>query len=94
MNHASINWIVDAESMTVIVLIVVGVLAKGIRNLSKRLSKSHLILETDSLTLNWQTQQHSSQQESQQQEQQGVDEDGGSNDDNGRIPPTNQRPQF
>lgn len=94
MNHASINSIVDAESMTVIALIVVGVLAKGIRNLSKRLSKSHLILETDSLTLNWQTQQRSSQQESQQQEQQGDDEDGGSNDDNGRIPSTNQRPQF
>jgi len=94
MNHASINSIVDAESMTVIALIVVGVLVKAIRNLSKRLSKSHLILETDSLTLNWQTQQHSSQQESQQQEQQGEDENGRSNDDNGRIPPTNQRPQF
>jgi len=94
MNHASINSIVDAESMTVIALIVVGVLVKAIRNLSKRLSKSHLILETDSLTLNWQTQQHLSQQESQQQEQQGEDENGRSNDDNGRIPPTNQRPQF
>jgi len=94
MNHASINSIVDAESMTVIALIVVAALAKGIRNLSKRLSKSHLILETDSLTLNWQTQQHSLQQESQQQDQQGDDEDGGSNDDDGRIPSTNQRPQF
>jgi len=94
MNHASINSIVDAESMTVIALIIVAALAKGIRNLSKRLSKSHLILETDSLTLNWQTQQHSLQQESQQQDQQGDDEDGGSNDDDGRIPSTNQRPQF
>ena len=94
MNHASINSIVDAESMTVIALILVGVLAKGIKNLSKRLSKSRLILETDSLTLNWQTQQHSLQQESQQQEQQGDDENGRSDDDNGRISPTNQRPQF
>lgn len=94
MNHASINWIVDAESMTVIVLIVVGVLAKGIRNLSKRLSKSHLILETDSLTLNWQIQQPLSQQELQQQEQQGVDEDGRSKNDNGRIPKSPKRPQF
>ena len=94
MNHASINSIVDAESMTVIALIVVGVLAKGIRNLSKRLSKSHLILETDSLTLNWQTQQPYSQQELQQQEQQGEDEDDRSTDDDGRISATNQRPQF
>ncbi len=94
MNHASINSIVDAESMTVIALILVGVLAKGIKNLSKRLSKSRLILETDSLTLNWQTQQHSSQQELQQQEQQGDDEDGRSDDDDGRIPAVNQRPQF
>ena len=94
MNHVSINSIVDAENMTVIALIVLGVLAKGIRNLSKRLSKSHLILETDSLTLNWQTQQHCSQQESQQQEQQGDDEDDRSTDDDGRISATNQRPQF
>jgi hypothetical protein len=94
MNHASINWIVDAESMTVIALIVVGVLVKGIRNLSKRLSKSHLILETDSLTLNWQTQQHLSQQESQPQEQQGVDENGRSTNDDGRISQSPKRPQF
>ncbi len=94
MNHASINWIVDAESMTVIALILVGAVVKAIRNLSKRLSKSQLILETDSLTLNWQTQPRSLQQESQQQEQQGDDEYGRSDDDDGRIPPTNQRPQF
>ena len=94
MNHASINSIVGVESMTGIALIVVAVLVKGIRNLSKRLSQSRLTLETDSLTLNWQTQQHLLQQESQQQEQQGDDEDGGSNDDDGRIPPINQRPQF
>ena len=94
MNHASINSIVDAESMTVIALIVVGVLAKGIRNLSKRLSKSHLTLETDSLTLNWQTRQHSLRQESQPQEQQGEDEYDRSTDDDGRISATDQRPQF
>ena len=94
MGDAWINSIVHAESMTVIALILVGAAVKAIRNLSKRLSKSRLILETDSLTLNWQTQQHSSQQESQQHEQQGDDEDGRSDDDNGRIPPTNQRPQF
>jgi hypothetical protein len=94
MDHVLTNSTVHAESMTVIVLIVVGVLAKAMKNLSKRLSKSRLILETDSLTLNWQTQQHSLQQESQQQEQQGDDENGRSDDDNGRISPTNQRPQF
>ncbi len=94
MNPASINSIVGVESMTGIALIVVAVLVKVIRNLLKRLSKSRLILETDSLTLNWQTQQHSLQQESQQQEQQGDDENGRSDDDNGRISPTNQRPQF
>jgi hypothetical protein len=94
MNHASINSIVGVESMTGIALIVVVVLVKGIRNLSKRLSKSQLILETDSLTLNWQTQHHSLRQESQPQEQQGDDENGRSDDDDGRIPSTNQRPQF
>ena len=88
MNHASINSIVDAESMTVTALILVGVLAKAIRNLSKRLSKSRLILETDSLTLNWQTQRPLSPQELQPQEQQGDDEDGRSDDDDGRIPAT------
>lgn len=94
MNHASINSIVDAESMTVIALIVVGVLAKAIRNLSKRLSKSQLTLETDSLTLSWQTPPPSLPPELPQQEQQGDDEDGRSTDDDGRIPSTNQRPQF
>jgi len=94
MNHALTNWIAHVEIMTGIVLIFVAALVKGIRNLSKRLSKSRLILETDSLTLNWQTQQPSLPQESQQQEQQGEDEDGRSNDDDGRIPPTDQRPQF
>ena len=94
MNDVWINSIVHAESMTVIVLILLVALAKAIRNLSKRLSLSRLTLETGSSTLNLQIQPHSSQQESQQQEQQGVDEDGRSTDDDGRIPPTNQRPQF
>lgn len=94
MNHASINSTVGVESMTGIALIVVVVLVKAIRNLSKRLYRSRLTLETDSLTLNWQTQQHSLLQESQQQEQQGDDDHGNSNDDNGRIPESSQRPQF
>ena len=68
MNPASINSIVGVESMTGIALIVVAVLVKVIRNLLKRLSKSRLILETDSLTLNWQTQQHSLQQEKEELE--------------------------
>jgi len=94
MNHAEINSIVPAESMTVIVLILVAAAAKGIRNLSKRLSLSRLTLETVSSTLHLQIQPHLSQQELLQQEQQGVDEDGNSNDDNGRIPSTSERPQF
>lgn len=94
MDHVLTNLTAHAETMTVIALILVGAVVKAIRNLSKRLSKSRLILETDSLTLNWQTQQHSLQQELQQQDQQGDDEDGRSDNDNGRIPPTNQRPQF
>jgi len=94
MNHASINSIVGAESMTGIALIVVAVLVKAIRNLSKRLSKSQLTLETDSLTLSWQTQPPLSPQELQRQEQQGDDKNGRSNNDNGRIPSTDQRPQF
>jgi len=94
MNHVLTNSTVPAESMTVIALILVGVLVKAMRILSKRLSKSRLILETDSLTLNWQTKQDSLPQESQRQEQQGDDDDDRSTDDNGRIPSTNQRPQF
>jgi len=94
MNHVLTNWTVHAEIMTAIVLILVGAVVKAIRILSRRLSKSRLILETDSLTLNWQTKQHSSQQESQQQEQQGEDDHGNSDNDNGRIPTTLERPQF
>jgi len=94
MNHVLTNLTAHVESMIVIVLILVGALAKAMRLLSKRLSKSRLILETDSLTLNWQTKQHSLPQELPQQEQQGDDKDGNSNNDNGRIPSTLERPQF
>mgnify|MGYP006443661079 CR=1 FL=1 len=94
MNHVLTNLTAHVESMIVIVLILVGALAKAMRILSKRLSKSRLILETDSLTLNWQTKQHSLQQELPQQEQQGEDEDGNSNDDDGRIPTTLERTHF
>ena len=92
MNHAEISSIVPAESMTVIVLILLAAVAKAIRSLSKRLSLSRLTLETDSSTLSLQIQPHSSQQELLQQEQQGVDDHGNSNDDNGRIPSTSERP--
>jgi len=94
MNPASINSIVPAESMTVIVLILVGAAVKGIRHLFKRRFPSHLTLQTDSFDLHLQTKQLSSQQESQQLEQPGVDENGRCNNDNGRIPSTDQRPQF
>lgn len=94
MDHVLTNSTVHAETMIVIALILVGAVVKAIRNLSKRLLKSRLILKTDSLTLSYQTPPISLQQELPQQDQQGVDEDGRSNDDDGRIPPTNQRPQF
>ena len=94
MNHVLTNLTAHVESMIVIVLILVGALVKAMRILSKRLSRSRLILETDSLTLNWQTKQHSLPQELPQQEQQGDDKDGNSNNDNGRIPSTLERPQF
>jgi len=94
MGHVLTNWTVPVEIMTMTVLIVVGVLVKAIRNLSKRLLRSQIILETDSLTLSYQTPPSSLQQELRQQEQQGVDENGNSDDDNGRIPQSPQRPQF
>ena len=94
MNHASINSIVHAESMTVIVLILLAAAVKGIRHLSKRLSLSRLTLQTDSSTLHLQIKPHSLQQELQQQEPQGDDNDGNSNNDDGRIPSTLERPQF
>jgi len=95
MNHVLTNSTVPAESMTVIVLILTGVLAKAIQHLSKRLSQYRLTLQTDSFDLHLQTKQHLLQQGSQQQEQQeGDDGDGRSENDDGRIPRTNQRPQF
>jgi len=94
MNPASINSIVPAESMTVIVLILVGAVVKAIRSLSKRLSLSRLTLQTDSSTLHLQIKPHLSQLESQQLEQQGVDEHGNSNDDDGRIPSADKRPKL
>lgn len=94
MDHVLTNLIVPVEIMTMTVLIVVGVLVKAIRNLSKRLLRSQVILETDSLTLSYQTPPYSLQQELRQQEQQGADEDGNSNNDNGRISKSPERPQF
>lgn len=94
MNHASINWIAHAESMTVIVLILVAAAVKAMRNLLKRRFPSHLTLQTDSFGLHLQTKQHLSQQELALQQQQGDDENGRSTDDDGRIPPTNQRSHF
>ena len=94
MNPASINSIVPAESMTVIVLILVGAAVKAIRSLSKRLSLSRLTLQTDSSTLHLQIKPHSLQLESQQLEQPGDDENDRSTNDNGRIPSANQRPKL
>ena len=94
MNLASINSTVPAESMTVIVLILLGAAVKAIRHLSKRHFPSHLTLQTDSFDLHLQTKQHLSQQELLQQEQQGDDEDGRSTDDDGRIPAVTERTHF
>ena len=94
MSDAWINSIVHAESMTVIVLILVAAVVKAMRNWLRRLSLSRLTLETDSSTLHLQIQPHLSQQESQQHQQQGDDDYGNSDDDNGRIPTTPERPQF
>jgi hypothetical protein len=94
MNPASINSTVPAETMTVIVLILMAAAGKAIQRLFKRRFPSHLTLQTDSFDLHLQTKQHSSPQESQQQEQPGADDHGNSNDDNGRIPSTLERPQF
>ena len=94
MNLASINSIVPAETMIGIALILLAAAVKGIRHLSKRLSLSRLTLETESSTLHLQIKPHSSQQELLQQEQQGDDEYGRSENDDGRIPTTDKRPQF
>ncbi len=94
MSPALTNLTAHAESMTVIVLILVVAARKAIRLLSKRRFPSHLTLQTDSFDLHLQTKQLSSQQESQQQEQQGDDEDGRSENDNGRISPTIERTKW
>ncbi len=85
MNHVLMNWTVHAETMTALALILLGVLAKVIQNLSKRLSKSRLTLETDSFALTMQTKQGLSRQESQPQELGGND-DGRRDDVNRGIP--------
>ena len=94
MNHVLTNSIAPAESTIAIALILMVAVVKAIRHLSKRLSLSRLTLQTDSSILHLQIKPHSSLQESLQQEPQGEDEDGNSNDDDGRIPSTLERPQF
>ena len=94
MNLASISSIVPAESMTVIVLILVAAAAKAIRSLSKRLLRYRLTLQTESFDLHLQTKQLLSQQELLQLEQHGGDEGGRSENDNGRISSSPERPQF
>ena len=94
MSPVPTNLTAPVEGMTVIVLILVVVARKVIQILLGRRFPSHLTLQTDSFDLHLQTKQHLSQQELQQQEQQGDDEDGRSTDDDGRIPPTNQRSHF
>ena len=94
MNHVLTNWIVPAESMTVIALMLLAVAVKAIQRLFKRRFPSHLTLQTDSFDLHLRTKQHSLQQELVQLDQQGDDEHGNSNDDDGRIPSITERPQF
>ena len=94
MSPVLTNSTVPAESMTVIVLILVAAAAKGIRHLFKRRFPSHLTLQTDSFDLTLQTKQPSLQQESLQRDQQGDDDHGNSNDDDGGISSTNQRAHF
>ena len=93
MNPALTNLTVHAETMTAIALILLVALRKAIRNLSKRLSKSQLTLETDSFGLTLQTKPHSLPQESQPHDQGGND-NGTSNDDDGRISGTGERPKW
>ena len=94
MSPVLTNSTAHAESMTVIVLILVAAAVKAMRHLLRRRFPSHLTLQTDSFDLHLQTKQHLLQQESALQQQQGDDEDGRSKDDDGRIPPTNQRTHF
>lgn len=94
MNLAQISSTVPAESMTVIVLILVAAAGKAIQRLFKQRFPSHLTLQTDSFDLHLQTKQLSSQQELLQLEQPGVDEDGNSDNDDGRILAAAQRPKL
>ena len=94
MNPVPTSLTAHAESMTVIVLILLVAARKVIQLLSKRQFPSHLTLQTDSFGLHLQTKQHLSQQESPQQEEQGDDEDGRSENDNGGISPINQRTKW
>jgi hypothetical protein len=93
MNPASINSTVPVETMIGTALILLVALRKVILNSLRRLSKSRLTLETESFDLTLQTKQHSSQQELPLLEQGGND-DGTSNDDNGRISGTGERPKW
>ena len=93
MNPALTNLTVPAETMIGTALILLVVLRKAILNSLKRLSKSRLTLETESFDLTLQTKQHLSQQELLQHEQGGND-DGTSNDDDGRISGTGERPKW
>lgn len=93
MNPASINSIVPAETMIGTALILLVVLRKAILNSLKRLSKSRLTLETESFDLTLQTKQHLSQQESPLHEEGGND-NGTSNNDDGRIFGTGERPKW
>ena len=92
MSRVLTNLTAHAESMTVIVLILLGAAVKVMRHLSKRRFPSHLTLQTDSFDLHLQTKQHLSQQESVLHEQQGDDENGNRYNDDGRIPATAERP--
>ena len=94
MNHVLTNWIVPAESMTVIALMLLAVAVKAIQRLFKRRFPSHLTLQTDSFDLHLQTKPPLSQQELLLQEKQGDDEHGNSNNDDGGISPINQRPKL
>ena len=94
MNHVLTNWIVPAESMTVIALMLLAVAVKAIQRLFKRRFPSHLTLQTDSFDLHLQTKPPLSQQELPLQEKQGDDEHGNSNNDDGGISPINQRPKL
>ena len=93
MNPALTNLTVHAETMTAIALILVVALRKAIQNLLQRLSRSRLTLETDSFGLTLQTKQQSLQQELPLQEEGGND-NGTSNDDDGRISRSGQRPKW